>query len=115
LAGLGDIDRLVATIRRWRSKVAFGVPSHDPSDPRFEPRRYWRGPCWLVVNHMLADGLRRSGREEAAAEVAADSLGLIEKSGFAEYYDPTDGKALGGRHFTWTAAMVIELLSGEAA
>ncbi|MGH6924369.1 MAG: amylo-alpha-1,6-glucosidase [Propylenella sp.] len=114
LADLGDTHRLVATVRRWRSRVSFGVPSHDPSDPRFEPRRYWRGPCWLVVNHMLADGLRRSGREDAAAEIAADSLGLIEKSGFAEYYDPTDGKALGGRHFTWTAAMVIELLSHPA-
>jgi hypothetical protein len=60
---------------------------------------------------MIADGLRHSGHEEAAAEIAADSLGLIHKSGFAEYYDPTDGAACGGSHFTWTAAMVIELLS----
>ena len=111
LAGLGNIDRLVATIRRWRSQVSFGVPSHDPSDSRFEPRRYWRGPCWLVVNHMLADGLSRSGRSDAAAEIRADSLGLIKRSGFAEYYDPSNGEALGGRHFTWTAAMVVELLN----
>jgi mannosylglycerate hydrolase len=115
LAGLGDTDRLVTTIRRWRSGVAFGVPSHDPSDPRFEPKRYWRGPCWLVVNHMLADGLARSGRSDAAAEITADSLGLIRESGFAEYYDPLDGAALGGRHFTWTAAMVVELLSAGQA
>ena len=56
-AGLGDADRMIATIRRWRSRMQFGVASHDPADPRFEPRRYWRGPCWLVVNYMLADGL----------------------------------------------------------
>jgi mannosylglycerate hydrolase len=111
LAGLGDTDRLVDTLRRWRGAVAFGVPSHDPSDPRFEPKRYWRGPCWLVVNHMLADGLARSDRSDAASEITADSLGLIRKSGFAEYYDPASGAALGGRHFTWTAAMVIELLA----
>jgi glycogen debranching enzyme len=111
VAGLGDTDRLAATIRSWRSSVSFGVPSHDPSDPRFEARRYWRGPCWLVVNHMIADGLARSGRGDVAHEVIADSLGLIRKSGFAEYYDPTDGAALGGRHFTWTAAMVMELLA----
>ncbi len=111
LAGLGDTSRLVATIRRWRERMAFGVPSHDPADPRFEPKRYWRGPCWLVVNYMLADGLRRNGEPAAAAEIVADSLGLIRRNGFAEYYDPTDGAALGGRHFTWTAAMAMELLA----
>jgi len=58
---------------------------------------------------MLADGLRRSGAAQAAATIDADSLALIRTSGFADYYDPTDGSGLGGRHFTWTAAMV-ELL-----
>lgn len=113
-AGLGDISRMLATIARWRERVAFGVASHDPADPRFEPRRYWRGPVWLIVNYLLADGLRRSGHPDAAAAINADSLGLIRKSGFAEYYDPCDGAACGGRHFTWTAAMVMELMS-EAA
>jgi glycogen debranching enzyme len=110
-AGLGDTGRLIATIKRWREKIAFGVPSHDPADPRFDARRYWRGPCWLIVNFMLADGLKRSGAEEAGAAIDADSLALIRTSGFAEYYDPTDGSGLGGRHFTWTAAMVVELLA----
>jgi hypothetical protein len=114
-AGLGDTDRLIATMRRWREHTAFGVASHDPTDPRFEPRRYWRGPAWLIVNYLLTDGLRQSGKEKAAAAIAADSLGLIHKSGFAEYYDPTDGTACGGRHFTWTAAMVIELISHATA
>ena len=114
-AGLGDTDRLADTIRRWRARTAFGVASHDPADPRFEPRRYWRGPCWLIVNYILAEGLRRSGREDAAAGIVGDSLALIRKSGFAEYYDPRDGAALGGSHFTWTAAMVLELLPRAAA
>ncbi len=114
-AGLGDTDRMVATMRRWRQQTAFGVASHDPADPRFEPRRYWRGPCWLIVNYMLADGLRRRGRADAADGIARDSLALIHKSGFAEYYDPRDGAALGGKHFTWTAAMVLELLPRAAA
>ena len=111
LAGLGDTDRLAATIRRWRRHVAFGVPSHDPADPRFEAKRYWRGPCWLIVNHLIADGLDRSGHPDAAAGIVADSLALIHQSGFAEYYDPISGTGLGGRHFTWTAAMAMELLS----
>ncbi len=107
--------RMAATIRAWREKIAFGVPSHDPSDPRFESRRYWRGPCWLIMNYMLADGLRRNGEEELADRVIADSLGLIAQSGFAEYYDPLDGGGLGGGTFTWTAAMVLELLGMRKA
>ena len=112
-AGLGDMERLADTIARRRSGVKFGVPSHDPDDPRFERRRYWRGPVWLIVNQMISDGLRRSGLDAAADRLAGDSLDLIRSSGFAEYYDPTDGGALGGAHFTWTAAMVIELLDGR--
>lgn len=114
-AGLGDTDRLTATMRQWRSATAFGIPSHDPADPRFERKRYWRGPCWLIVNTMLADGLRRGGCDEAAQAVADDSLALIRAGGFAEYYDPLDGTALGGSEFTWTAAMVVELLAGSVA
>ena len=112
LASLGDAGRIAATIARWRAEVAYGVPSHDPADPRFDRRRYWRGPVWLIVNTMLADGLRRSGQPAAADAIDADSLALIRANGFAEYYDPIDGAALGGSHFTWTAAMVIELLRG---
>jgi glycogen debranching enzyme len=110
-AGLGDMDRLADTIAKRRGTVAFGVPSHDPTDPRFERRRYWRGPVWLIVNQMLADGLRHAGRTDAADRIAADSLALIRTSGFAEYYDPMDGAGLGGTSFTWTAAMVVELLA----
>ena len=114
-AGLGDTKRLIETIGHWRQHVSYGVASHDPADLRFEARRYWRGPVWLIVNYMLADGLSRSGQEAAANAISADSLALIHKSGFAEYYDPTDGTACGGTHFTWTAAMVIELLSQATA
>lgn len=119
-AGIGDEGRLssmAATVERWRSQVSVGVPSHDPSDQRFEPKRYWRGPCWLIVNYMIADGLRRHGFESRSSVVVADSLELIRHSGFAEYYDPTDRAACGGGRFTWTAAMVLEFMavSGQRA
>ncbi len=89
------------------------VPSHDPTDPRFEPKRYWRAPAWLVMNYMISDGLRAAGETEVADRIVRSSLELITQSGFAEYYDPTTGEPCGGGRFTWTAAMVIEFL--EAA
>ena len=104
-------ERIVATVRKWRRSTRFGVPSHDPSDPRFDSKRYWRGPAWLIVNYMIVDGLSRMGQTQAASEVIADSLALIRESGFGEYYDPLDGASCGGGRFTWTAAMVIEFLA----
>jgi glycogen debranching enzyme len=88
--------------------VRYLVPSHDPRDPRFDVRRYWRGPVWHVCNFLIVDGLRAAGRTELAERIIADSLELIGRSGFAEYYDPRDGAALGGGRFSWTAAMVLE-------
>lgn len=107
---------LAATIGRMGAEVRYLVPSHAPSDPRFDLRRYWRGPVWLVCNYMIADGLRRAGEVAMAERLSADSLRLIEQSGFAEYYDPRDGTPLGGGRFSWTAAMVLEFLeSGPEA
>lgn len=102
--------KIAATIRRHMASVRFSVPSHDPSKPRFDQRRYWRGPVWLIVNYMLVDGLVAAGETELAAEIKDSSLKLIRDSGFAEYYDPLTGDPLGGARFTWTAAMVIEFM-----
>lgn len=89
------------------------VPSHDPKAPEFDALRYWRGPVWLIVNYMIADGLERAGQTAMADRINRDCLRLIEKSGFAEYYGPIDAESCGGDSFTWTAAMVIEILSTQ--
>jgi len=101
---------LASTIGSMGREVRYLVPSHAPSDPRFDLKRYWRGPVWLVCNYMIADGLGRAGEVAMAERLTADSLRLIEQSGFAEYYDPRDGTPLGGGRFSWTAAMVLEFL-----
>ncbi|HEY9011944.1 MAG TPA: hypothetical protein VIN06_13090, partial [Devosia sp.] len=98
------------TIAHMGATVRYLVPSHAPSDPRFDLKRYWRGPVWLVCNFIIADGLRRADEMVVAERIVTDSLALIERSGFAEYYDPRDGAPLGGTRFSWTAAMVLEFV-----
>ncbi|WP_170448086.1 amylo-alpha-1,6-glucosidase [Ruegeria arenilitoris] len=93
--------------------VPFLVPSHDPAAPEYDGLRYWRGPVWLIVNYMIADGLKRAGKSRIVQRIVDDSLRLIEQSGFAEYYDPVTAEPCGGGSFTWTAAMVIEILNAE--
>jgi hypothetical protein len=106
-------EAIARTIESWAGQVKYILPSHDPADPRFEPKRYWRAPAWLVMNYMIQDGLRSAGETAMADRIVTSSLELITQSGFAEYYDPTTGEPCGGGRFTWTAAMVIEFL--EAA
>lgn len=91
------------------------VPSHDPAAQGFDAKRYWRGPVWLIVNRMIADGLAHGGEGALAQRIRTDSLRLIERGGFAEYYDPLTGEGCGGETFTWTAAMVLEFLLHEGA
>jgi glycogen debranching enzyme len=105
---------IARTIEKQAKGVRFIIASHDPADPRFEPKRYWRGPAWLVTNYMIADGLRANGETAVADHIVRSSLELITQSGFAEYYDPLTGEACGGGRFTWTAAMVIEFLEQAA-
>ena len=102
---------LAATLTRWAGPVQFLVPSTDPADPRFEPVRYWRGPVWSIVNWMIADGLRWSGRAALATRVLGDTRALIEQAGFSEYFDPATGAGAGGADFSWTAAVCLMLES----
>lgn len=111
-------DRAAAIARRIEKlgdAAKFLVPSHDPSAPEFDDLRYWRGPVWLIVNYMIADGLGTAGQHATVERIVADSIELIEASGFAEYYSPVTAEPCGGAHFTWTAAMVLEFLAQAEA
>ncbi len=102
-------------LNAWLDQAPFGVCSMDPNDARFDGKRYWRGPSWLIVNFLLIVGLRQSGQTAVAQRVIDASFKCIEASGCSEYYHPMTGEACGGGTFTWTAAMVIEFLTMDNA
>ena len=112
-AGIPDPARFSATVARLTlllSRARFATASHDPADPRFDGLRYWRGPAWLIVNYLLVDGLMRAGEDDLARRIIDSSLALTKNGDLSEYYDPHTGQGLGGGHFSWTAAMVLEFL-----
>jgi hypothetical protein len=51
--------------------VRYGIPSNDPAAENFNPRRYWRGPTWPVVNSLIAMGFASAGRTAEAAAAQA--------------------------------------------
>jgi glycogen debranching enzyme len=105
--GAAHVGALAGTLARWTARVRRLVPSTDPDYVAFEPKRYWRGPIWVVVNWMIADGFASAGYLETAARITADAQALIEKAGFSEYFDPVTEQAAGGGDFSWTAAMYL--------
>ena len=92
----------------------FLVPSADLHGPQFDPRRYWRGPVWINTNWLLCHGLRHHGQDDLADEVESDILELVRLSGFHEYFDPFGGTGYGSDDFSWSAALVIDLLERGA-
>lgn len=104
LAGV-ESPELDARMTELWDAVRYGFPSADPASEEFDPRRYWRGPSWPVVNALMAIGLKDRGHDAAAERLRRETAELIEAHGFFEYFDPIDGTPCGGDAFTWTAAI----------
>jgi len=90
-------------------KVNHWVTTTAKTEPTWEARRYWRGPVWVIMNWFIIEGLQRYGYNALADVIRKDTLGLIEVSGFREYYDARDGSGCGSTEFSWSAALALEL------
>jgi neutral trehalase len=104
-------ERMVERMNGWSDDVRYAVPSSDPTDPSFDPIRYWRGPVWVLVNWLVAEGLSTVGLTDDAERLRKETRVLVE-AGFTEYYDPRDGTGIGGQGFSWSAALTLAWLTG---
>ncbi len=94
------------------SGKGFVVPTVAPSDPAFEAERYWRGPVWINLCWLIERGLRsKADGRDLADELRSGVLSLAKSSGFREYFNPHTGEGLGARDFSWSAALVADLVS----
>ena len=66
---------------------------------------------------LLYYGFKNYGFKKLKDQIKNDSIELVEKVGFYEYFDPRkeiydkDSKGYGGNNFSWTAALIIDLLN----
>lgn len=89
---------------------AYPVPSVPPSSFWFKPKLYWQGPAWVNTNWLVIEGLKRYGFHDHAAALTESTLEMVSRHGCWEYFDPLTGEPAGAPNFSWTAALVIDLL-----
>ena len=105
-------QRLVAQLNNpLEYATRFPVPSVPLTSRHFHHLKYWQGPTWINTNWILIDGLRQYGYTAEAQYIEEQTFQLIEQHGFHEYFSPIDGTPSGAKHFSWTAALIIDLLS----
>ncbi len=117
-AGSVTKERAGALIKLLEDTHQFGshypVPSVPLNSEWFDPTGYWQGPTWVNMNWMIIDGLSRYGFHDHAAALTESTLELVKQSGCYEYFNPLDGSPAGAPDFSWTAALIIDLLkSGQ--
>jgi hypothetical protein len=76
----------------------------------FDPVRYWRGPVWININWLVIQGLLRHGYRKQALGLMEKTIEIVEQNGFFEYFHPLTGAGHGSDNFSWTAALIIDLI-----
>lgn len=86
------------------------VPSVSINEKTFDHDHYWRGPIWININWFLWKGFKEYNMNDRVANFKDKIIDLVNKRGFWEYYSPMTGEGMGAKNFSWTAALVIDML-----
>ncbi len=99
---------LVETIRR-DLLTEHGIASESPRSPLYQSDGYWRGPIWAPVVHLMVTGLRDSGEDGLAREIARRFCETVRSGGPAENFDAVTGAPLRDPSYTWTSSVFLVL------
>ena len=86
-AGLGT-EPLAGHLATWIGKAPHAIASVAPDHPRFDSKRYWRGPIWAIANFMIAEGLKEAGQVALAERVRADTAPADRDRGLLRVFRP---------------------------
>ena len=114
-AGSVTKERAKQLVKLLEDEHQFGahypVPSAPLNSEYFSTSCYWQGPSWVNTNWLIIDGLKRYGFHDHAAALTESTVEMVKQSGFYEYFSPLDGSPSGAENFSWTAALIIDLLN----
>lgn len=113
-AGIITKEKARAMVRLLENQYSFGanypVPSVPLSSPLFDEDGYWQGPTWINTNWLIIDGLQRMGFTDHATALKESTVDMVKNAGYYEYFNPNSGQPAGSDNFSWTAALVIDLI-----
>jgi hypothetical protein len=115
--GLVDAAQAGLMYRAYRTRCpqCRPLPSVLPDQPSYEPARYWRGPTWINTNWFVLRGLEAVGMHDAAVQLCDITIDLVKEGGWREYFHAETGAGLGGSDFSWSAALLVDLLRRPVA
>lgn len=96
--------------KRSQYKVSWPIPSVPQNSGYFNPERYWQGPTWVNTNWLIIDGLKQYGFLDEAEAIKEKTLLMVGSNDSFEYFNPLNGQGQGAPNFSWTAALVIDML-----
>ncbi|WP_153530769.1 MGH1-like glycoside hydrolase domain-containing protein [Actinomadura macrotermitis] len=105
------VDLLLSA--RFAGAAGYPVPTCDIQAPAFDRSGYWRGPTWVNTNWLIWHGSLAHGLTVVADLLYGSTLRLVRQSGFREYFDPFDGTGRGSHDYSWSAALVLDLLAAR--
>jgi len=117
-AGIAEQDRAKRVVDTLENE-GFGladeaitpIPSYDLHGFGFSEERYWRGPVWINIDWFLMHGLEAYGYKDHAQRLRKTIIELCRNKGFHEYFEPFTGDGLGSNLFSWSAALLLDVLS----
>jgi hypothetical protein len=63
------------------------------------------------MNWMIVDALVALDEHSLAADVTRRTLDVVDRAGCFEYFSSLTGRGYGASEFSWTAALVLDLLA----
>jgi hypothetical protein len=110
--GLPVATELIKTAlgNRFRLREACPLPSYDLTAHDHDAGRYWRGPGWINTSWLFWHGLRLHDESSLAGDLRRRLLDRVRNAGFREYFDPLTGAGHGTDEFSWTAALILDLI-----
>lgn len=91
--------------------TSYGIATEATTSPKYPTGTYlyWRGAIWPPTTYMLIDALDRCGRKDLAKSLAKKYCDMCKREGFAENFNPIDGRGLVDPIYTWASSVFILL------
>ena len=101
-------NKLIENLKKHNPKEKYFFSSIKPNHKSFEEKRYWRGPVWINCNWFIYKGLKNKDKF-FSDKIKNKTIKILEKKGFFEYYSCKNGKPMGAKNFSWSAAIYLDL------